>query len=120
MLAHGHPPPPARPARAKPVAGYPRLSIDLDVVAENTLLLAARLLGDGFTLVGVTKCVDGEPRVGQAMLEAGCAGLGDSRLPSLARLAAASLGPLTLIRAPQPDELATAARVAPVSYTHLT
>jgi predicted amino acid racemase len=94
------------------VASYPRLTIDLDAVAENTRLLAARLLGDGFTLVGVTKCVDGEPRVGQAMLKAGCAGLADSRLPSLARLADASLGPLTLIRGPQPDELATASRVA--------
>jgi len=94
------------------MTGYPRLTIDLDVVAENTRLLAARLRGAGFTLVGVTKCVDGEPRVGQALLEAGCAGLADSRLPSLARLAAASLGPLTLIRAPQPDELAAVARIA--------
>ena len=94
------------------MTGYPRLTIDLDAVAENTRLLAARLLGDGFTLVGVTKCVDGEPRVGQTMLEAGCAGLADSRLPSLARLASASLGPLTLIRAPQPDELEAVAQVA--------
>ncbi len=92
--------------------GYPRLTIDLDAVAENTRLLTARLLDHGLTLLGVTKCVDGEPRVGQAMLEAGCAGLADSRLPSLARLAAASLGPLTLIRAPQPDEIETVARVA--------
>ena len=94
------------------MTGYPRLTIDLDVVAENTRLLAARLRGAGFTLVGVTKCVDGEPRVEQAMLEAGCAGLADSRLPALSRLAAASLGPLTLIRAPQPDELAAVAQVA--------
>jgi len=94
------------------MTGYPRLTIDLDVVAENTRLLAARLRGAGFTLAGVTKCVDGEPRVGQAMLEAGCAGLADSRLPALSRLAAASLGPLTLIRAPQPDELETVALVA--------
>jgi predicted amino acid racemase len=94
------------------MTGYPRLTIDLDAVAENTRRLAARLLGAGFTLVGVTKCVDGEPRVGQTMLEAGCAGLADSRLPSLARLAAASLGPLTLIRAPQPDELEAVAQVA--------
>ena len=94
------------------MTGYPRLTIDLDVVAENTRLLAARLRGAGFTLVGVTKCVDGEPRVGQALLEAGCAGRADSRLPALARLAAASLGPLTLIRAPQPDELAAVARIA--------
>jgi hypothetical protein len=84
------------------MAGDPRLTIDLDAVAENTRLLAARLLGDGFALVGVTKCVDGEPLVGQAMLEAGCAGLADSRLPSLVRLAAHALAPLTLIRAPQP------------------
>ena len=94
------------------MTGYPRLTIDLDVVAENTRLLAARLRGAGFTLVGVTKCVDGEPRVGQAMLEAGCAGLADSRLPALSRLAAASLGPLTLIRAPQPDEFSAVARIA--------
>ena len=94
------------------MAGHPTLTIDLDVVAENTRLLAARLLGDGFTLAGVTKCVDGEPRVGQALLEAGAAGLADSRLPSLARLAAASLGPRTLIRAPQPDELPALAQIA--------
>ena len=111
---HGHPDPGAAAGRpqAEPAVGYPRLTIDLDVVAENTRLLAARLRSDEFTLVGVTKCVDGEPRVGQALLEAGCAGLADSRLPSLTRLAAAALGPLTLIRAPQPDELEAAAHVA--------
>ena len=32
----------------------------------------------GIELVGVTKAVDGEPLVGQAMLAAGCAGLADS------------------------------------------
>ena len=94
------------------MTGYPKLSIDLDAVAANTRLLAARLRGAGFTLVGVTKCVDGDPRVGQALREAGCAGLADSRLPALARLAAAALGPLTLIRAPQPDELEAVAQVA--------
>jgi predicted amino acid racemase len=94
------------------ISGSPRLTIDLDAVAENTRRLAARLHGGGFSLVGVTKCVDGEPRVGRAMRAAGCAGLADSRLPALARLAAASLRPLTLIRAPQPDELEAVAHVA--------
>jgi predicted amino acid racemase len=92
--------------------GYPKLTVDLDAVSVNARRLAARLCGDGITLVGVTKCVDGEPTVGRAMLEAGCAGLADSRPPSLARLAAAGLGPLTLIRAPQPDELEAVAGVA--------
>jgi len=94
------------------MSGHPTLTVDLDAVTENTRLLAARLRSDGFTLVGVTKCLDGEPRVGQALLEAGCAGLADSRLPALTRLAAAALGPLTLIRAPQPDELEAVAHVA--------
>ncbi len=94
------------------MAGYPRLSVDLAAVAENSRRLSARLLAGGFALVGVTKCVDGEPGVGRAMLEAGCAGLADSRLPSLVRLAAHALAPLTLIRPPQMDELDMVAQVA--------
>ncbi len=90
----------------------PRLTIDLDAVAQATERLAADLRARGLTLVGVTKCVDGEPAVGRAMLEAGAEGLADSRLPSLVRLAGQALGPLTLIRAPQPDELETVAQVA--------
>jgi len=58
--------------------GHPTLTIDLDAVAENPRRLGAQIRGEGFALVGVAKCVDGEPRVGQALLEAGCAGLGDA------------------------------------------
>jgi ornithine racemase len=90
----------------------PHLTLDLDAVAATTAALADRLMAQGIELVGVTKAVDGEPLVGQAMLEAGCAGLADSRLPSLVRLAAHALAPLTLIRSPQPYELETAAQVA--------
>ena len=81
----------------------PRLTLDLDAVTDATATLSGRLLDAGFTLVGVTKAVDGEPAVGQAMLEAGCAGLADSRLPALttARRSRRS-APLTLIRPPQP------------------
>ncbi len=94
------------------MTGYPRLTVDLDAVAGNTRLLAKRLLEDGFTLVGVTKAVDGEPSVGQEMLEAGCAGLADSRLSSLRRLSDRALAPLTLIRPPQRREIADVAGVA--------
>ncbi len=89
----------------------PRLTVELDAVAEAARRLAADLRGRGISLVGVTKCVDGEPRVGRALLEAGCAGLADSRLSSLERLAAQALAPLTLIRAPQPNELEAVAQV---------
>ena len=94
------------------MAGLPELTVDLDAIGENTRRLATRLLADGFTLVGVTKALDGEPSVGQEMLEAGCAGLADSRMASLVQLAAHALAPLTLIRAPRRDELADVAAVA--------
>ena len=90
----------------------PRLTIDLDAVADATRRLAADLRARGLTLCGVTKCVDGEPAVARVLLEAGCAGLADSRLASLARLAGQGMGPLTLIRAPQWDELVAAAQIA--------
>jgi predicted amino acid racemase len=90
----------------------PRLTIDLDAVADATRRLAADLHARGLALCGVTKCVDGEPAVGRMLLGGGCTGLADSRLPSLVRLAGQTLGPLTLIRAPQWDELETAAQVA--------
>ena len=90
----------------------PWLTIDLDAVADATRRLAADLRARGMTLAGVTKCVDGEPEVGRTLLEAGCAGLADSRLPALVRLAGQALGPLTLIRAPERHELETAAQVA--------
>lgn len=91
---------------------YPRITFDLDAIGHATQTLAERLLARGIELVGVTKAVDGEPAVGQAMLEAGCAGLADSRLPALVRLAAHALAPLTLLRAPQAHEIAAAAQIA--------
>jgi predicted amino acid racemase len=90
---------------------YPQLTIDVDLIANNTRSIAENLLAGGVELIGVTKVIDGDPAVGQAMLDAGCAGLADSRLPSLVKLAAHALAPLTLIRAPYPDEVETAAQL---------
>ena len=94
------------------MSATPRLTLDLDGITTATETLAGRLLDAGFTLVGVTKAVDGAPAVGRAMLEAGASGLADSRLPALVRLAAHALAPLTLIRPPQRDELELVAQVA--------
>ncbi len=94
------------------MCAYPRLRLSLDAVAGNSRRLAATLRDKRIALVGVTKAVDGEPAVGRAMLDGGAVGLADSRLPALARLAGAGLGPLTFIRAPQRGELETLAAVA--------
>ena len=86
VTTHGH-------QDARPPAGYPRLELSLSAVRANTGALTERLLGAGIELTGVTKAVDGEPLVGEAMLEAGAAGLADSRLPRSTRLAAPRPGP---------------------------
>jgi len=91
---------------------YPLLTFDLDAITRATRSLRAQLGASGFSLLGVTKAVDGEPAVARAMLAGGAGGLADSRLQSLERLAAERLGPRTLIRAPQRDELEVAAAVA--------
>jgi len=81
------------------------LTIDTGAVRHNVATFSRRLASQGMAVTGVTKSVDGEPAVGAAMLDGGAAGLADSRLPALARLAAAGLGPRLLIRPPQRDEL---------------
>jgi ornithine racemase len=91
---------------------YPQLVISLDAIDRTAAALVMRAQARGFEIAGVTKAVDGEPLVGQALLDAGCTNLADSRLPALQRLADAGLGPLTLIRPPQPAEIAACAEAA--------
>jgi predicted amino acid racemase len=90
------------------------LTVDVAAVRHNVAALGRRLALQGIDVVGVTKAVDGEPDVGAAMLAGGAVALADSRLPSLARLAAQGLGPRLLIRPPQHDELDLALEVADV------
>ena len=91
---------------------YPQLTVAIDKIAGVTRTIADQLRAHGMQLVGVTKAVDGEPAVAQALLQAGCSGLADSRVPAITRLAAHNLGPITLIRSPQPDELEVVAQLA--------
>jgi ornithine racemase len=91
---------------------YPQLTVAIDKIVGVTRTIAEQLRAHGVELVGVTKAVDGEPAVAEALLRAGCSGLADSRLPAITRLAANNLGPITLIRSPQPDELESVAQLA--------
>jgi len=88
----------------------PRLEVDLDAVTHNTRTLVDRLAPRGIRVTGVTKAALGAPDLAAAMLAGGASGLGDSRIANLARLRAADTGqvppavPLTLLRAPAPQE----------------
>ncbi|MBF9319916.1 alanine racemase [Mycobacteroides chelonae] len=93
-----------------------RLETDLDKVEQNTRILVDRLTGVGIRVTGITKAVLGSPGVGAAMLRGGARGLGDSRIPNLARLAGLDCLPLrTLIRSPMLSQVAQIVDIADVS-----
>jgi len=93
-----------------------RIEIDLDKVEQNTRILVDRLASMGIRVTGITKAVLGSPGVGAAMLRGGARGLGDSRVPNLARLAGLDRSPLrTLIRSPMLSQVARVVDVADVS-----
>ncbi|ORA62471.1 alanine/ornithine racemase family PLP-dependent enzyme [Mycobacteroides franklinii] len=93
-----------------------RLETDLDKVEQNTRILVDRLAGAGIRVTGITKAVLGSPGVGAAMLRGGARGLGDSRIPNLARLADLDRLPLrTLIRSPMLSQVTRIVDVADIS-----
>lgn len=93
-----------------------RIEIDLDKVEQNTRILVDRLAATGIRVTGITKAVLGSPSVGAAMLRGGACGLGDSRVPNLARLTGLDRSPpRTLIRSPMLSQVARVVDVADVS-----
>jgi predicted amino acid racemase len=94
----------------------PRIETDLDKVEQNTRILVDRLAVTGIRVTGITKAVLGSPEVGAAMLRGGARGLGDSRVPNLARLAGLDRSALrTLIRSPMLSQVGRVVEVADVS-----
>lgn len=94
----------------------PRLEVDLAKIEANTRALVGRLAPAGIRVTGVTKAVLGSPEVGAAMLRGGAVGLGDSRIPNLARLVeldgADGGGSRTLIRSPMLSQVEQIVRTA--------
>src|SRR6202021_2689346 len=93
-----------------------RIETDLDKIEQNTRILVDRLASTGIRVTGITKAVLGSPGVGAAMLRGGARGLGDSRVPNLARLSGLDRSALrTLIRSPMLSQVARVVDVADVS-----
>ncbi|WP_445160945.1 alanine/ornithine racemase family PLP-dependent enzyme [Mycobacterium sp. Dal123C01] len=92
-----------------------RIETDLDKVEQNTRILVDRLALAGIRVTGITKAVLGSPGCGAAMLRGGACGLGDSRVPNLARLAGLDRSLRTLIRSPMLSHVAQVVEVADVS-----
>ena len=91
-----------------------RLGTKADIAARVEEL-KGRTVEQAVNVTGITKAVMGSPGVGAAMLRGGARGLGDSRVPNLARLAGLDRPPLrTLIRSPMLSEVAWVVDLADV------
>ncbi|MFL6160130.1 MAG: alanine/ornithine racemase family PLP-dependent enzyme [Marmoricola sp.] len=94
----------------------PRIEIDLGAIEHNSRVLVDRLAARDVRVVGITKATLGSPGVASAMLRGGAAGLGDSRVENLGRLAGLDASvPRTLIRSPMVSQAHRVVRTATVS-----
>ena len=95
-----------------------RLEIDLDKISANAKILVERLGERGIAVTGITKATLGCPAIASALLEAGVAGIGESRIENVERLRAAlGSGPaITLIRSPLLSQVERVVRSADSSF----
>ncbi len=87
-------------------AGYPRLVVSRDKIVENTARVADLCTRAGISLTAVTKGVSAREGIVRAMVEGGCAEIGDSRMDDLEFIRSLGTGlPLLLLRIPMPSEI---------------
>ena len=65
---------------------YPRLKINLSGIERNCLIINDRCTSRGIKVVGVLKCVLGDPKIAEVIINQGIKIFGDSRLANLSRL----------------------------------
>lgn len=94
----------------------PSVIIDLDIIAENTRLVADKLKPHGIGMFGVTKAACGSPLVARAMLRGGVFGLADSRLDNVQRMRHAGISaPIMMLRIPSVTEAPEVVRICDLS-----
>lgn len=94
----------------------PRVTIDLTKLKANATRIIRACRRHGIEVTGVAKGVASHPAVVSALVEAGIASLGDSRLANLKRIRTLDLGVETvLLRLPQPSMAAAVVELADVS-----
>lgn len=79
----------------------PEIVIDIPAIRDNTRTLVEFCRARGIAVTGVTKVTCGMPAVGQAMLDGGAVGLGESRIENIKRLRQSGINaPIMLLRIP--------------------
>ncbi len=95
----------------------PRIEIDLDKITQNARALVGLTSGLGVRVTAVTKAFGGRPDIGRALVGAGVAALGDSRIENLERLRTDRVqSPLILIRSPMRSQAERVVRTAEISF----
>jgi ornithine racemase len=95
----------------------PRLDIDLGKIHHNARALVSSLATKRISVTGVTKAALGSPAIAGALLRAGVARLGDSRIENIEAMRGAGLtAPMTLIRSPMISQVERVVRHVEVSF----
>ena len=95
----------------------PRLEIDLGKIRHNAHTLVKRLSAKGISVTGITKATLGSSEIAGALLGAGVAGLGDSRIENIKAMRLAGVSaPMALTRSPMPSQIAEVAEHADISF----
>lgn len=95
----------------------PRLEIDSEKIEHNARTLVERLGVHGISVTGVTKAAAGWPDVANALLRAGVADLGDSRIENIEAMRRAGIDArMTLIRSPMLSQVERVVRSADISF----
>ena len=85
---------------------FPRLTVSLPKLRENTRQIVSRCRPWGIEVCGVVKGCSALPPVARAMREGGVSSLGSSRLEQIEALRQAGVpGPYVMLRVPGPSEL---------------
>ena len=83
---------------------YPRLEIDLNKIHHNTRMLVEQCKKTGVEIAAVTKGFCGNPKIAQAVADAGVTSLADSRIQNLKKMAQIPI-PKLLLRIPMITEI---------------
>ncbi|HOJ95203.1 MAG TPA: alanine racemase, partial [Fervidobacterium nodosum] len=90
-------------------SSFPRMIIDLDLIAYNVQKISRLCHENGIELVGVTKLSVGNSRIAKVIRQNGADKLGDSRLKNISKFNEEGIpGPYQLLRIPMLSELPTA------------
>lgn len=84
----------------------PEININLSKIKHNARFLKELLSQQGFSMIGVTKVVSGNPLIARAMVKAGIKYLGDSRIQNIIKMKQHKIdAKYILIRVPSKSEI---------------